>query len=139
MCSSEKGFYQKIFKKSQNIMLLYTQFLNLIANYWIKVQLFYMSFSCSRLFSAINFFFEGDRYFDLLTINEEKNMFRYDKSSLNIEYLEQNIKYKTQNLPPKLSTTQLICNQSVSQVLSAAVQQYLPNCWPSLNFPIVSK
>ena len=95
-------------------MLLYTQFLNLIANYWIKVQLFYMSFSCSRLFSAINFFFEGDRYFDLLTINEEKNMFRYDKSSLNIEYLEQNIKYKTQNLPPKLSTTQLICNQSVS-------------------------
>ena len=38
---------------------------------------------------------------------------RYDKSS-NIDYLEQNIKYKTQNLPAKLNTTQLICNESVS-------------------------
>ena len=41
-------------------------------------------------------------------------MLRYGKSSSNIEYLEQNIKYKTQNLPAKLNTTQLICNQSVS-------------------------
>ena len=48
-------------------------------------------------------------------------MFRYDKSSSNIKYLEQNIKYKTQNLPPKLSTTQLMYNQSVSLGLSAAV------------------
>ena len=48
-------------------------------------------------------------------------MFRYDKSLSNIKYLEQNIKYKTQNLPPKLSTTQLMCNQSVSLGLSAAV------------------
>ena len=41
-------------------------------------------------------------------------MFRYDKSSPNIEYVEQNIKNKTQNLPVELNTTQLICNQSVS-------------------------
>ena len=32
-------------------------------------------------------------------------MFKYDKSSSNIEYLEQNIKYKTQNLHAKLNTT----------------------------------
>ena len=31
-------------------------------------------------------------------------MFRYDKSS-NIDYLEQNTKYKTQNLAAKLNTT----------------------------------
>ena len=41
-------------------------------------------------------------------------MFKYDKSSSNIEYLEQNIKYKTQNLHAKLNTTQLVCNQGVS-------------------------
>ena len=47
-------------------------------------------------------------------MNEERNRFRYDKSLTNIEYLEQNIKYETQNLTAKLKTTQLICNQSVS-------------------------
>ena len=31
-------------------------------------------------------------------------MFSYDKSSSSIEYLEQNIKYKTQNLHAKLNT-----------------------------------
>ena len=36
-------------------------------------------------------------------------MFSYDKSSSSIEYLEQNIKYKTQNLHAKLNTTQLLC------------------------------
>ena len=36
-------------------------------------------------------------------------MFRYDKSSSNTEYLEQNIKYKTQTLHAKLNTTQLVC------------------------------
>ena len=41
-------------------------------------------------------------------------MFRYDKSSSNIEYLEENIKYKTQNLPAKRNTTQLIGNESDS-------------------------
>ena len=41
------------------------------------------------LFSNQLFLFKGDKYFDLLTINEEKNMFRYNKSSSNIEYLEQ--------------------------------------------------
>ena len=119
VCSSDKGIYEIFFKKTWNIMLLYAQFLDLIANYWRKVRLFYMSFFCSWLFSGINYFFL--RYFDLLTINEERNMFKYDKSSSNIEYLEQNKKYKTQNLPAKLNTTQLICNQSVSYFLSAAV------------------
>ena len=38
-------------------MLLYVQFLDLIADYWKKVQLFYMSYSWSWLFSAINYFF----------------------------------------------------------------------------------
>ena len=47
-------------------------------------------------------------------MNEERNMFSYDKSSSNVDYLEENIKYKTQNLPAKLNTTQLMCNQSVS-------------------------
>ena len=41
-------------------------------------------------------------------------MFRYDKSSSNIEYLEQNIKYETQNLLAKLNTTLLIRNQIIS-------------------------
>ena len=41
-------------------------------------------------------------------------MFRYDKSSSNIEYLEQNTKYETQNLHAKLNTTQLVCNEGVS-------------------------
>ena len=35
-------------------------------------------------------------------------MFRFDKSLSDIEYLEQNIKYKTKNLPAKLNITQLI-------------------------------
>ena len=48
-------------------------------------------------------------------------MFKYEKSSSNMEYLGQNIKYETQNLPAKLSTTQLICNESVSEVLLAAI------------------
>ena len=41
-------------------------------------------------------------------------MFKYDKSSSNIEYLEQNIKYKTQILHAKLNITRLVCNQGVS-------------------------
>ena len=41
-------------------------------------------------------------------------MFRYDKAWSSIEYLEQNIKYKTQNLHAKLNTTQLVCKQGVS-------------------------
>ena len=41
-------------------------------------------------------------------------MFRYDKAWSSIEYLEQNIKYKTQNLHGNLKTTQLICNQGLA-------------------------
>ena len=111
--SSDKVLHQIFLKKSQNIMLLYAQFLHLIAYYWIKVRLFYMRFSCSWLFSAINYFFKGDKYFDLvIIINEEKNMFRYDKSLSNIEYVEQNIKNKTQNLPANQSVTRVLARSS---------------------------
>ena len=41
-------------------------------------------------------------------------MFGYDKSSSNIEHLEQNKKYKTQNLHAKLNTAQLVINQGAS-------------------------
>ena len=41
-------------------------------------------------------------------------MFRYDKSSWNVEYLEENKKNKTQNLQAQLNTTQLVCNHGVS-------------------------
>ena len=36
-------------------------------------------------------------------------MFRYDKSSSNLDNLEQNMKYETQNLHGKLNTKQLVC------------------------------
>ena len=52
---------------------------------------------------------------------KKKAMFRYDKSSSNIEYLKPNIKCKTQNLHAKLNTTQLVWNQGVSWALWAAV------------------
>ena len=45
---------------------------------------------------------------------KKKNMFRYDKSSSNIEYLKPNIKYKTRNLHAQLNTAQLVWNQGVS-------------------------
>ena len=41
-------------------------------------------------------------------------MFFYDKSSSSREYLEQNTKYKTQNLHTKLNTRQQVCNQGVN-------------------------
>ena len=45
---------------------------------------------------------------------KKKDMFSYDKSSSNIEYLKANIKYKTRNLHAKLNTIQLVWNQGVS-------------------------
>ena len=42
-------------------------------------------------------------------------MLRYGKSSSNIEYSEQNIKYKTHKMyTEKVNTTQLVCNQHVN-------------------------